>query len=194
MKIIDISREMFSAPVYPGDVAPEITYLKDMEKGGDHNYSFLVHGSHAGTHCDAPLHFVKGAKDIGSMPITTFVGECRVLPVPDEPWISSEYLATLDIQPGERILLKTGADIYLTKEAADYIAAKGIVCLGVEAQSVGAPGRQQENHCAILEKGIGVLECIDLSQVEPGKYFLCAAPVLIGGAEGAVCRAYLLEM
>jgi arylformamidase len=40
---------------------------------------------------------------------------------------------------------------------------------------------------------IALLENLDLSNVEPGKYFLVAAPVKISGAEAAPVRAMLVS-
>lgn len=41
--------------------------------------------------------------------------------------------------------------------------------------------------------GICVLEGLDLSEVTPGNYYLFAAPVKLGGLEGAPVRAVLIS-
>ena len=41
--------------------------------------------------------------------------------------------------------------------------------------------------------GVALLENLDLSAVEPGIYYLIAAPLKIAGAEAAPVRALLLE-
>ena len=57
MFLYDISREILSSEVYPGDPKPECTFIKRIEDGEDYNLSELRMSSHAGTHIDAPLHF-----------------------------------------------------------------------------------------------------------------------------------------
>ena len=49
-----------------------------------------------------------------------------------------------------------------------------------------------EVHLILLGKGIVLLEGIELSEVSEGRYFLSAAPLNLGGADGAPCRAYLI--
>ena len=48
---------------------------------------------------------------------------------------------------------------------------------------------------ARVHKGnvIALLEGIVLDKVPEGRYFLSAAPMNLGGADGAPCRAYLIE-
>ena len=43
MRIIDISKEMFSADVYPGDPVPQLTWKKHIgENGSQSNFSVLT--------------------------------------------------------------------------------------------------------------------------------------------------------
>ena len=59
MKIYDISQEVFSCQVYPGDPAPERTTLSSMEKGDLYNLTAFSMCAHNGTHVDAPRHFIR---------------------------------------------------------------------------------------------------------------------------------------
>ena len=54
MKAVDISREMLSAPVYPGDPSPSLEALCRLEFGDVCNTSSLHACLHNGTHMDAP--------------------------------------------------------------------------------------------------------------------------------------------
>lgn len=60
MKIIDISADLFSAAVYPGDPAAGLSWVQRMEDGADYNLSAFSLCSHNATHMDAPLHFLPG--------------------------------------------------------------------------------------------------------------------------------------
>ena len=62
MKIYDISREVFSSKVYPGDPKPKIELLQRLDLGDNYNLSAFYMNSHTATHVDAPSHFIEGAK------------------------------------------------------------------------------------------------------------------------------------
>ena len=74
MKIYDISQEVFSSSVYPGDPAPEKKQLQSMECGDLYNLTAFSMCAHNGTHVDAPRHFIKDGKTIDEMPLEAFVG------------------------------------------------------------------------------------------------------------------------
>lgn len=48
-------------------------------------------------------------------------------------------------------------------------------------------------HKILLGQEIALLEGIVLKAVPEGRYYLSAAPLNLGGADGAPCRAYLLD-
>ena len=78
MRIVDITREMMEAPVYPGDPAPRLEPLCRMEFGDVCNTSALYACLHNGTHLDAPRHFVPDGTDAAGVPLEACIGECRV--------------------------------------------------------------------------------------------------------------------
>ena len=61
------------------------------------------------------------------------------------------------------------------------------------AVEFGLPDDERTAHTALLTYGIAVLENLDLSAAPDGDYTLFAAPLKIGGAEGAPCRAILVR-
>ena len=48
-------------------------------------------------------------------------------------------------------------------------------------------------HLILLHREIALLEGIVLQGVPEGQYFLSAAPMNLGDADGAPCRAYLIQ-
>ena len=78
MKIIDISQEIFSCAVYPGDPKPERTILLKMEDGAACNLSAFSMCAHNGTHVDAPLHFCSDGKSIDQVDLDRFIGYAYV--------------------------------------------------------------------------------------------------------------------
>ena len=57
-ELIDISQEVLSCGVYPGDPRPELVPVLRMESGSLYNLSKLSMCVHNGTHVDAPFHFL----------------------------------------------------------------------------------------------------------------------------------------
>lgn len=192
--IIDISQEVLSCKVYPGDPVPTIEKLEDMEKNDVYNLSAFSMCTHNGTHVDAPAHFLKDGKTIDEIALDYFVGDCYVAHANGE--LSAEdavviMTAAREMKARKRILLK--GNLTVTAEAARVFAESGIKLLGNESQSVGPEDAPMEVHKILLEAGVILLEGIVLNDVEEGKYFLSAAPLNIAGCEGTPCRAYLMK-
>lgn len=189
MKIIDITRELFSAPVYPGDPRPEIEPVARLEQGDSCNLSVLHACLHNGTHMDAPLHFCPDGRDMAEVELSDCIGECSVL-----EW--NGYLTGADVdklRPSlhPRVLFK-GA-VQITPSAAFALSDCQVTLIGVEAQSVEPDGGHGEVHRQLLGARVLLLEGIDLHAVTPGVYFLFAVPLKIQGADGTPVRALLLE-
>ena len=78
MKIYDVSQELLSSSVYPGDPTPTINSLCSIESGDLYNLSAFSMCAHNGTHIDAPLHFIKNGKSIDEIDASVFVGKAFV--------------------------------------------------------------------------------------------------------------------
>ena len=191
MKIYDISQEVFSCKVYPGDPKPEKQTLCATEKGDLYNLTAFSMCAHNGTHIDAPFHFLSGGKAVDQMALNTFVGDCYV--ARHEGDVTGKDAAAI-LQKAEgvpRILIAGPATV--TPEAAEIFTNAGICLLGNESQTVGPENAPMQVHKILLAKDIALLEGVVLTDVPEGKYFLSAAPLCLAGADGAPCRAYLIE-
>ena len=60
-------------PIYPGLPKTQVKPREDIEKGDEWNGSVISMYTHAGTHCDAPYHFIEGGSTIDNVPISHFV-------------------------------------------------------------------------------------------------------------------------
>ena len=191
--LIDITQELFSCRVYPGDPKPEKVRISSMEDGGEYDLTCLSMCAHNGTHADAPRHFIKGGKTIDQLGLEPFVGECFVARM-DGDVLAEDAAAVLkaaeEAGAKQRILIAGNATV--TEEAAKVFAEAGILLLGNESQSVGPEDAPMKVHQILLGSGCVLLEGIVLDGVEDGRYFLSAAPLKLGGCEGAPCRAYLM--
>ena len=195
MIIHDISQELFSCQVFPGDPAPERKILYSTEKGDVCNLTAFSMCAHNGTHVDAPFHFVQDGKTIDALGLDAFVGMAYVA---EHQGIVSggDALAILqkakDQNPeaAKRILIKGKAVV--SAEAARVFASEKLLLVGNESQTVGPEDAPMEVHLILLGAGVVLLEGIRLAAVPEGVWFLNAAPLNLAGADGSPCRALLI--
>lgn len=192
MKIYDISQEVFSCAVYPGDPRPEKQALYSTEAGDLYNLSSFAMCAHNGTHVDAPFHFLHNGKTVDQLDLTHFVGVCYVVRHKGEVTAVDAEAILRRANGAERILIAGNATV--TAEAAEVFAAGEIKLLGNEGQTVGPKDTPMQVHLLLLRRDIALLEGIVLRDIPEGRYFLSAAPLNLAGTDGAPCRAYLVDM
>lgn len=192
--IYDISQELFSCRVFPGDPAPERQRLLSLERGDVCNLTALSLCAHNGTHVDAPFHFLREGKTIDQMGLEPFVGPCFLARHEgDVTAADAEKLlaAARESGAGERLLIAGRAMV--TAQAARVFAEAKLLLLGNESQTVGPENAPREVHLLLLGAGTALLEGVVLDGIEEGRYFLSAAPLNLGGCDGAPCRAWLMD-
>lgn len=192
--LIDISQEVFSCNIFPGDPAPEKHRELSIANGDICNLTSFQMCAHNGTHIDAPFHFIEGGKTVDQTALSAYVGECYAARHEGEVLAddAAEILRRAKkADAGQRILIAGKAVV--TAEAARVFAQNNILLLGNESQTVGPENAPKEVHMILLGAGIVLLEGIVLKDIEEGKYFLSAAPLNLGGCDGAPCRALLMK-
>ena len=197
MTIYDISQEVFSCAVFPGDPKPLKETLSTIRESGVCNLTAFSMCAHNGTHVDAPYHFYDEGKAIDQVCLDRFIGYAYVAEHAGE--ITAEDAAVIldsavkaDPRSAERILIKGKA--VLTKEGAEVFANAGIKLFGNESQTVGPENAPMEVHLIMLGAQVILLEGIRLGAVPEGVYLLNAAPLNLGGADGSPCRAVLIRL
>lgn len=193
MEIIDISRDLVKTPVYPGDPEGYIDPILSLRAGDNCNLNSIYTCLHTATHVDAPLHFIDGGVTIEKFPPDLFIGECVVVEAPPGPITGAFAEDNFPWQDAERLLIKGNGLSYLMESSAYYVVDSGIKLVGTDSQTIGNHGSNQLIHRALLSSNIPILEGLDLSDVEPGRYFLMAQPLKISGVEAAPCRAVLVK-
>jgi arylformamidase len=190
---------------WPDNPPVRIERLLDMARGDVANVSTISLGSHTGTHMDAPLHFVRGAEGMDRMPLDATIGRARVIEIQDPTSVKPDELGPHEIGRGARILFKTRNSslvwwtrdfiedfVYVSQEAARYLADREVRTVGVDYLSVGEFRKDGvETHEALLGAGIWVIEGLDLSVVGPGEYELICLPLKVADGDGAPARAIL---
>jgi len=190
MKLYDISQEIFSCKVYPGDPAPQKQILCATENGDLYNLTAFSMCAHNGTHIDAPFHFLSEGKTVDQMALSNFVGDCYVARRNGEVTAADAMDILQRAEGVPRVLIAGSATV--TAAAAEVFASSGICLLGNESQTVGPENAPMQVHKILLEKDVALLEGVVLTDVPEGRYFLSAAPLCLSGADGAPCRAYLI--
>lgn len=192
LKIIDITRTVQQAPIYPGSEPVKVVRVSDMRDGAAFNSSVITAGSHMGTHADACSHFLKDSTiTIDLMDPEHYCGPCRVVSVPENTIITK---AMLDgrLDGTRRLVIHGGGYSYLGPDAAEYIVEKAVITVATDAWSVGPLDNEAQIHAILLGSGTAVVENVVLDGVEDGDYIICALPIKYAGCDGAPVRAVLL--
>ncbi len=203
---IDISVPLHDSMVHwPGDAPFKIERVSDVNSGDSNTLSTVTTGTHAGTHIDAPAHFIRGGPGIDRMPPDVGIGPARVIEIKDRESIKPEELEEHSIRRGDRLLFKTHNSsrawrndrfvkdyVYLTKESAAYLADRRVKAVGIDYLSIGgfkADGASV--HRILLGAGIWIIEGLNLAEIDPGRFDLVCLPLRLAGADGSPARAFL---
>lgn len=191
MKIYDISHDLMTARVYGEDLAPKLECVSSFEQDDSFKVSNISMCLHNGTHIDAPAHAMPFGSSIEKLPLEDFCGICEVLQFNED--IYGNEIVNRIKPTTKRLLIKGNSRAHLTPFAASEIVASGIKLVGIDDLTIATGEFETDVHRILLQNGVCVLEGLDLSKVEQGRYFLSAAPIKVKGAEAAPCRAFLIS-
>jgi arylformamidase len=195
-------------PHWPDNPPVVFERVMDIGRGDICNVSHLAMGVHTGTHMDGPVHFVHGAPGLDEMPLTATMGEARVIGIDDPHEITVDELAPHGLRAGERVLFRTLNStrcwtvdsfvedfVYISEPAARLLADTGIRTVGVDYLSVGGYFSDGPKiHRILLDAGIWIVEGLDLSKADPGRYDMVCLPVKLHESDGAPARAILRRL
>jgi arylformamidase len=190
---------------WPGDPPIRVERIMDLSHGDPCTLSALSLCAHAGTHLDAPAHYLPGGATMDALPLDAVIGPARIIPIADPQAVTVAELRKHRIRAGQRLLFKTANAtrpwdapefiedfVALEKDAADYLAARKVRLVGVDGPSVsGFHDDHAAIHGALLAAGIWILEGLDLSQAPPGPTQLLCLPLRLTGSEAAPVRAFV---
>lgn len=212
-RIIDLTHAIrTSMPVYPADPRPA---LLPWTRAALHGYeSELLHiGTHAGTHVDAPSHFLPGAASVDALPFERLVAPGIVLDVRrvrPRGLIDREMLEAAEaargqaVASGMAVLLWTGwSDLWrkqeytsehpgLGQDGASYLLTRRIALVGIDTINLDCPGDSAfPAHRALLSAGVPIVENLTLLAAlsGAGPFTFAAFPLPIVGASGSPVRA-----
>ena len=183
---------MFSCKVYPGDPSPEKTALMKIENGDVCNLTEFKMCAHNGTHVDAPSHFIDGEETIDQVSLDKFIGYAYV--AEHEGMLGREDALRILEEAKDCDMILVKGNSVMTEEGAKVLADAKIKLYGNESQTVGPEDAPMAVHLIMLGAKIILLEGIRLAEVPVGSYLLDAAPINLGGCDGAPCRAVLIKI
>lgn len=186
---------------WPDDPPYRIRRVLNIKKSGDCNLSEIQTGVHAGTHMDAPLHFIEGGMDIASVPLSVLCGPAVLVEVHEPRDVIAADLEQADIRPSDRVLLKTANQQLWNKstfddnfyaisaEAAHWLIQRQVPLVGIDYLSAdGYRQNQHPAHFVLMGKGVVLVETLNLAAVGAGRYELIALPLKLAASEGSPAR------
>ena len=141
MKIYDITQELFTCCVYPGDPSPERQVKLRIADGAMCNLTAFQMCAHNGTHVDAPYHFVNEGKTIDQVDMERWIGLAYV----------TAHEGAISAEDARQMLEKAGT---LNPEAAKPVV-NGILP-EITHEMVGRPGAAAvsgHKHLTVLSPG-----------------------------------------
>lgn len=212
-RLVDLSLPLVDgAPSYPKDPPLRIEGFRHLAEDGC-NVSLITMGSHQGTHCDAPFHFLAEGKTLDRLPLERFYGPAVLVDLAPGGELAPGTPITPDmLQPfarqfreGHRVICRTGwyrhygkpeyfTDLpSLTVEAAQWIAARRISLLGIDMPTPSKlAGR--EVHQILLAPGaeIVLVEALTNLHELPPEFVFIGFPLNLVGRDGSPLRAVAL--
>lgn len=187
--------------VWPGDRPFSFEPASRTSDGDSCNTSYIALPTHAGTHCDAPWHFMEDGKKLDAVDSAVFFGPARLIACPE---VDTVHAADLGAGPlPARIILQTrnAAIPYdapfqenfvgVAEDAARRMVAEGVRMVGVDYLSVAPYKEARPTHEVLLGNEVFVVEGLRLGGFAPGDYEFVVLPMHLAGADGAPCRAFL---
>lgn len=179
-----------------------------------YNTTDLLLYSHAGTHLDAPLHFIDNARTVDRLLLEKCIGPALVVDLShkeEQSLITVEDLAPVAdrVHAGSRLLFRTDWDRFandekyrtlfprLSPDLATWLVDRGVWLIGVETPSVASLqdlNELQTVHRILLAGEIVIVESLaNLRQLREPVVFFVALPLKIKGGDGSPVRAVALE-
>lgn len=201
---IDITRPVDEDLLcWPGRAPPEHHWEKSLGAGDHCNVSLWRISAHAGTHMDAPLHFIADGKPIDQILPEVFLGRCEIvdLSAPDAPAFDVAFAE--QYRGVERLLIRTAHsactaqsgydphDALMSDAAAAILIEGGLRLVGTDRLSVDdSAGKRFVLHHRLLGAGCVIIEGLLLTEVSAGRYQLYAAPLRLTNTEASPVRAF----
>jgi len=206
VRIIDLTAQLGkTTPIYPGD--PAIRFRR-RSKAEAITVTEITTGLHAGTHVDAPFHFITDGAKITDLPLSAFYGEAVCIDAPKKPGQDVDVLDVrgAEIHRGDIVLFRTGWEERsgtprffqddwpgITPEAVEELARLGAKAIGGDTPSVDSPKAVRAGgpgHMKALGSGMPIFESLaGLAAVAGRRFLFSAFPLKLMDCEASPVRA-----
>jgi kynurenine formamidase len=211
MALIDLTQQIH-AGMPRIHVLPEVEFhpVRRIDQGHPLNISELKIATHAGTHVDAPWHFVPNGRTIEQVPLEQLCGTAVVVKIdrgPGEPIPAADLEASPEpVRAGDIVVLATGwgakfhepeYDVhpYISEELARWFVDRKVKMLVVDMITVDLPAPLRKQpfpypaHHILLENDVLIIENIsDARSLAGRRVKLYAFPLSIRGSDAGQAR------
>lgn len=176
----------------------------------------VVMGTHTGTHCDAPRHFVPGGKTVDQLPLDALVGPALCLDLSDCRPLQEVDVKDLERRLGdrrpERLILRYDwseqwgqmryytSHPFLSEDAARWLVDHGVRLLAMDTPMPDDPRNAQGSdpdspvHKIVLGHGVILTEYLcNLKELRQAEFELIVLPLKIVEGDGAPARCIAIE-
>ncbi len=174
--------------------------------------SRLEMGAHAGTHVDAPMHFLgeKGL-DVARMPLDRFMGEAIALDTPKNPGedVTLSDIQGADIRAGDIVLFRTGWETRVSSPAffegqwpglhpqlVEELIRRGVKAVGGDIASADSPAAIAAGapaHKRAAQAEMPIFEAlVNLDRVVGLRFTFIGFPLKLENCEASPIRAIAL--
>jgi arylformamidase len=181
-------------PVYPGDPPVAFSPAATIETNG-FRVTQVSFGTHAGTHLDAPSHFLAAGSGVEAIPLERLIGPAQVLDL-------AAMGPAAQFERGARLLVRTGwskrwgSDGYfegfpsLPDWLVEALIEGPVGLVGLETPSID-PNHERDSalHLRLLSAGVVIVENLTRLKALPDQVDLAVLPLRLDGLDGSPCRA-----
>ena len=176
----------------------------------------VVLGTHTGTHCDAPRHFVPGGKTVDMLSLDTLIGPAFVVDFSNSQPGQEVDVADFERQLGnrrpERVVMRFDWSAhwgrmeyytdhpFISQAAAQWLVDRGVRLLAMDTPMPDNPahGRGSEldspNHKILLGSGVILVEYLcNLKELRQREIELIVLPLKILEGDGSPVRCVAIE-
>jgi arylformamidase len=176
----------------------------------------LVLGTHTGTHCDAPRHFVPDGNTVENLPLDVLVGPASIVDfsyaAPMQIMDVADFERQLDAGRPDRIIIRYDWSVhwgtmkfyadhpYLSHRAAEWLCRMGVKLIAMDTPTPDAPLHAPQSdedspiHKLLLQNDVVLAEYLcNLNQLTSKDVFLVVLPLKIVSADGAPARCIAIE-
>jgi arylformamidase len=173
-------------------------------------------GTHTGTHCDAPSHFIPGGRTIDTVSLDVLIGPAAVVDFssakPFQEIGISEFETQLGSRRPERVVMRFDWSNYwgkmqyytdhpfISQDASQWLVDRGVRLLGMDTPMPDNPKHgwgselDSPNHKILLGHGVILVEYLcNLQEIRQKDIELIVLPLKILQGDGSPARVVAIE-